>query len=320
MAKDSIDLAKLAEYIRTLPITVADIKHTDMWTIAAKMLEGFARDCFNFSRSPSGAPWSPLRHPRPRGGSKPLLDTGMLRASLTSKGRGHIETVTPTSLEWGTNLIQASTHQYGAIITPKKGKFLAIPVSVEAQRAGSPRKFPDAKTRLGWRVTNKGGVVYEKPGAKKSKKKSTRGSKKKKARFGKFIKKLKRLGKKALKGARLIAKLSLRMSKYMDKLRKMRAGTAQYVALYKKILALKKKIKTEKAKKEKPPKDKKVKSIVTTKVGGVDVIVHYFLTKSVKIPARPFLGINREMSDKLSNLISTTIIETMIRKGYDKMK
>lgn len=315
----TIDLDKLGDYIRKLPITVADVRHADLWSVVGKVLEGQSRDCFAFSRGPDGTSWSPLRHNRPRGGNKPLLDKGLLRASLTSRGIGHIERVTPTSLEWGTNLVYAATHQFGAVITPKRGKFLAIPASIEAQRAGSPRNFPNAKVRLGWKIGTKGGVIYEKPGAKKKTKPTARGAKKKKSRFGKMWKGIKRGLKKVKRSAIKIAKLGLKMSKYADKLRKMKPGTAPYINLYKKIDALKKKIRVEKSKKDKPPKDKKVKSITTTKVNGVDVVVHYFLTKFVRIPARPFLGFSPETAGKVSDVISEFIIETMIRKGYDKM-
>ena len=37
----------------------------------------------------------------------------------------------------------AHAHEYGATIRPKKGKYLAIPLTKEAQAAGSPRAFSD---------------------------------------------------------------------------------------------------------------------------------------------------------------------------------
>lgn len=322
MASEAINLYELGKLIREFPITVADIKHVDLWGQAAKILEGQAKDCFAFSRSPEGTPWSPLKHNRPRGGSKPLLDTGVLRASLVGRAAGHIERVTPTSLEWGTNVLYAYTHQYGAVITPKKGKYLALPVSIEAQRVGSPRKFPGAKVRLGWIIGKRGGIVYEKPGMKKAKgPAATRGAKKKKSRFGKLMKKLKRGFKKAKKVAITIAKLSLRLSKYVQKLKKTKAGTAQFDNIMRQIHSLKKKIKTLKAKKDKPAKGKKApRGRVTTVVNGVEVLVHYILTKQVIVPPRPFLGFSVAAADLLSELISNFIIETMIRKGYDKMK
>jgi hypothetical protein len=39
----------------------------------------------------------------------------------------------------------AHAHEYGATIKPKKGKYLAIPLTKEAQAAGSPRAFSDLR-------------------------------------------------------------------------------------------------------------------------------------------------------------------------------
>lgn len=39
----------------------------------------------------------------------------------------------------------AHAHEYGATITPKKGKYLAIPLTKEAETAGSPRAFSDLR-------------------------------------------------------------------------------------------------------------------------------------------------------------------------------
>ena len=39
----------------------------------------------------------------------------------------------------------AHAHEYGATIKPKKGKYLAIPLTKEAQAAGSPTVFEDLR-------------------------------------------------------------------------------------------------------------------------------------------------------------------------------
>ena len=39
----------------------------------------------------------------------------------------------------------AHAHEYGATIKPKKGKYLAIPLTKDAQAAGSPRAFSDLR-------------------------------------------------------------------------------------------------------------------------------------------------------------------------------
>ncbi len=103
------------------------------------------QDRFQASRSVTGAVWKPLKFPRVRGGDKPLLDQGILRASFTHKNDG-------TTLTVGTAQKQAPLMQFGGIVTPKKGKFLAIPMTKQALRAGSPRRMTGLRTRI-----NRGG-------------------------------------------------------------------------------------------------------------------------------------------------------------------
>jgi len=96
----------------------------------------------NFDRGvdPDGIPWPPLKHGRLRGGTaKPLLDRGILRAATTSQVQGHVELYIGNTLVYGCDLPQAAIHQYGGTIRPVKGKFLAIPASVQGLNAGSPR-------------------------------------------------------------------------------------------------------------------------------------------------------------------------------------
>lgn len=93
---------------------------------------------FQEGRGPDGKPWAPLKHPRPgKGGSgKPLQDRGLLKASISAS-------VTETELKLSASRAGANTHQFGATIRPKNAKRLAIPLTPEAKRAGSPRKgFP----------------------------------------------------------------------------------------------------------------------------------------------------------------------------------
>lgn len=72
---------------------------------------------FRESRDPYGRAWAGLVL---RSG-KPLLDTGRLRNSFSAQ-------VTSTGFEIGTAVRYAATHQGGATITPKKGKFLKFRV------------------------------------------------------------------------------------------------------------------------------------------------------------------------------------------------
>lgn len=84
--------------------------------------------------APDGTKWAPLGHPRPNGGGLPLRDFGALAASVTARTESD-------SVIVGSNLVYAGVHQFGATITPKRSKFLAIPLTVESKRHGSPR-FP----------------------------------------------------------------------------------------------------------------------------------------------------------------------------------
>jgi phage gpG-like protein len=80
-----------------------------------------------------GQRFRPLKHARPRGGNKPLLDRGLLLASFTSR-------VEPDAVVVGSNHPGAAANNFGAVIRAKK-KMLAIPLTKEAVRAGSPRRF-----------------------------------------------------------------------------------------------------------------------------------------------------------------------------------
>ncbi|MFO0937836.1 MAG: phage virion morphogenesis protein [Gemmataceae bacterium] len=98
------------------------------------VLAGDMKGHFERGSGPNGERWAPIQ-PRPQGGSKPLLNTGRLRASI--KGRAERDGASA-----GTNAIQANLMNAGGTIRPIKAKFLAIPLTREAVRAGSPRDFP----------------------------------------------------------------------------------------------------------------------------------------------------------------------------------
>lgn len=72
---------------------------------------------FRRSQGPDGTPWDSLKH---RDG-QPLRDTGRLQRSISYKA-------SEDETEVGTNLKYAATHQFGATIKPKKGKFLVFPI------------------------------------------------------------------------------------------------------------------------------------------------------------------------------------------------
>lgn len=75
------------------------------------------------------------------GGGKTLADTGRLLNSLNSS----VPRVTKSSVNIGTNLPGAIVHNkpvgQSTTIFPKNSKYLAIPVTREARRTGSARRF-----------------------------------------------------------------------------------------------------------------------------------------------------------------------------------
>lgn len=114
---------------------------TPVLKVVAVVIGSELRQNFDRGVDPDGIPWKPLGGPRLRGGSKPLLDRGVLRAATTSQVQGHVEIYTGNTLVYGCDLPQAATHQYGATIRPRRGRFLAIPASIRGLNAGSPRSI-----------------------------------------------------------------------------------------------------------------------------------------------------------------------------------
>lgn len=103
--------------------------------IAQQMIVADVKQNFAGSHDPDGRPWLPLAHPRPAGGNKPLQDKGLLAASISARSQGRTIVV-------GTSRPGANLHQNGGVVRPVRAKFLAIPLTREASRAGSPRRFP----------------------------------------------------------------------------------------------------------------------------------------------------------------------------------
>lgn len=102
--------------------------------IAGVLLSGMRRR-FQAGVDPLGRPWPRLRHPRPAGGDKPLLNFGILRNSYRTR-------VHPDGAEMFSDLPQARLQNFGGTVTPKRAKALAIPLTPQAARAGGPRRFP----------------------------------------------------------------------------------------------------------------------------------------------------------------------------------
>ena len=78
---------------------------------------------FQQSKDPSGAVWKPLKRKRPKGhnqGSRPLIDTGAMQASIVSTGAGHLQEVSDDSAMMGTEDFKAAFHQYGTSRIPAR--------------------------------------------------------------------------------------------------------------------------------------------------------------------------------------------------------
>lgn len=77
----------------------------------------------------------------------------------------HIETLVKQAkyveIGIGTDLDYAAIQEFGGTITPKKGKFLAIPLTSEARAIVSPRNFPEELTA---RFGGNGGVLVDSAG------------------------------------------------------------------------------------------------------------------------------------------------------------
>ncbi|UZX16555.1 phage virion morphogenesis protein [Thermus sp. PS18] len=74
-------------------------------------------DRFRTATDPHGRPWVPSLRARLEGGQT-LSDTGRLRRSF------HVTRIGPDGFTIGTNVIYAAPHQFGAVIRPRRAKYL----------------------------------------------------------------------------------------------------------------------------------------------------------------------------------------------------
>jgi phage gpG-like protein len=108
------DFAKLARlHARLKKIATSDTRVRLANAVGAAAMTGVELG-FAESRDPYGQAWAPLKLRR---GGKPLLDTGRLLSSFSYQAR-------VAGLTFGTNFIGARVHQYGAVIVPKRAKWL----------------------------------------------------------------------------------------------------------------------------------------------------------------------------------------------------
>lgn len=99
----------------------------------------------NFDREsdPDGGPWTP-RSPGGRGNHKLLFRSGGLAASVVNANDPHhIEEVTADAVTMGSRHPLIHVHQDGMTIKPKRGKYLALPLTDQAEMVGNARDYPE---------------------------------------------------------------------------------------------------------------------------------------------------------------------------------
>jgi phage gpG-like protein len=119
------DFAAAASLARRLS-RLSDQAVTDVVKAVAAEAQDLVAEGFRRSTAPGGVPWRPLARARKRNArrgdrGKPLLDTGRLRASVTTRPRIEGDSFSITA-----NPVYAATHQYGFGAIPAR-PFLPIP-------------------------------------------------------------------------------------------------------------------------------------------------------------------------------------------------
>jgi phage gpG-like protein len=248
--------------------------------LSAMAMKSDVRENFDKSAGPDGRPWQKLKFPRVRGGDKPLLDTGLLRASITTKAKDHIETFTLNSVEIGTTKVGANLMNSGGTIVPTKAKALAIPLTKEALRAGGPRRFP-RPLRVLWRKGAPSGVLAE---INTKKTKVSKREKSLRAATANYVPKQRAI----------LAKIK----KYQGQAKKTKSG-AQRALIEGRIklayLSLKKLTKAAGAKQQK-------RSELEAARKRSSMVLQYALVKSVTVPARPFVGFGQRLITTLETI------------------
>jgi len=83
---------------------------------------------FNRQTDPYGRKWKPVKlNTKRKASTRALIDTGMLRNSIRS------QVINDYTVRIGSPLVYAPTHQYGAVIVPKRARALLIPLTEETR-------------------------------------------------------------------------------------------------------------------------------------------------------------------------------------------
>ncbi len=102
----------------------------DMLEVAGETLVSLTRQRFTLGNDPYGKPWSVSRRAAAQGGQT-LRDNGILANSFLWQRNG------TDSIVYGTNIKYASTHQFGAVIVPRRKKSLRFNINGKAVFAKS---------------------------------------------------------------------------------------------------------------------------------------------------------------------------------------
>ena len=141
-------------------------KRAVLGVMGAKMLEQI-QDNFDSQADPvTGAPWPARKRARLEGGDKLLYRTGALRRSWLQPFK-----IAGSSVSLGSNLVYANIQNYGGTVKPKQAQVLCLPLTKEAARAGSARRFwerqPAGKKPF-FLETKSGGLFIVTSGPKKT--------------------------------------------------------------------------------------------------------------------------------------------------------
>jgi len=130
MATEQITLSELAVRLDGISQGSQGSDYTEPLRSCSTAIKASAKENFAGGHGPDGEAWAPLARPRKRTKGmgkakgaekdKPLRDTGLLMASLTAAGPGHVERLTRAELLQGTNLGYARYHQYGTRHIPAR--------------------------------------------------------------------------------------------------------------------------------------------------------------------------------------------------------
>lgn len=117
----AMTLDDLARFLRDRAETLRRLDLSRPLAVILQLAKASVKENFATGHAPDGNAWLPLQRPRPgkrhQGSSPlPLLDTGLLMASVTAAGPHHVEHLGSDGFAFGTNLEYAAIHQFGGTI------------------------------------------------------------------------------------------------------------------------------------------------------------------------------------------------------------